>query len=106
MDQNSVNKPIDSMLGEEEESFTDPTQQQMIIVQKETYSHSEPLEITPQPHQPADGTPVVPSAPSKMTLSYVPKEFLAPSFSLAFIDLSQEETLTQEGRAGFEKEKS
>ncbi|RYR14658.1 hypothetical protein Ahy_B04g071321 [Arachis hypogaea] len=40
------------------------------------------------------------------TASYVPKEFPTPSFSLGFTDSSQEETLTQEGRPGSEKEKS
>ncbi|QHO35114.1 uncharacterized protein DS421_9g272780 [Arachis hypogaea] len=40
------------------------------------------------------------------TTSYVPKEFLPPSFSLGFTDSSQKENLTQEGRAGSKKEKS
>ncbi|RYR12393.1 hypothetical protein Ahy_B04g069932 [Arachis hypogaea] len=40
------------------------------------------------------------------TTSYVPKEFSMPSFSLGFTDLSQEETLTQEGQPGSQKGKS
>ncbi|RYQ94815.1 hypothetical protein Ahy_B08g089754 [Arachis hypogaea] len=40
------------------------------------------------------------------TASYVPKQFLAPSFSLSFTDSSKEETLTQEGQPGSEKGKS
>ncbi|KAL4287272.1 hypothetical protein AHAS_Ahas19G0169600 [Arachis hypogaea] len=40
------------------------------------------------------------------TASYIPKQFLVPSFSLGFTDLTQEETLSQEGRPGFEKGKS
>ncbi|KAL4337683.1 hypothetical protein AHAS_Ahas12G0134700 [Arachis hypogaea] len=40
------------------------------------------------------------------TASYVPKQFLALSFSLDFTDSSQEETLTQEGQPGSQKGKS
>ncbi|KAL4293847.1 hypothetical protein AHAS_Ahas18G0169000 [Arachis hypogaea] len=36
------------------------------------------------------------------TASYVPKQFLAPSFSFGFTDSSQEETLTQEGTNEYE----
>ncbi|RYR31764.1 hypothetical protein Ahy_B01g056663 [Arachis hypogaea] len=39
-------------------------------------------------------------------VSFVPKEFPVPSFSLAFTDSSQEETLTQEERSTSEKGKS
>ncbi|RYQ96946.1 hypothetical protein Ahy_B08g092896 [Arachis hypogaea] len=75
---------------------------------------------TPQPHQPTNGTPAVSVSPSKIQpppqataalmmmarTTYVPKEFLAPSFSLGLTDSSQEETVTQEGRAGSQKEKN
>ncbi|RYQ96149.1 hypothetical protein Ahy_B08g091711 [Arachis hypogaea] len=39
------------------------------------------------------------------TASYVPKQFLAPSFSFGFTDSSQEETLTQEGDQDLRREK-
>ncbi|RYR47992.1 hypothetical protein Ahy_A07g033977 [Arachis hypogaea] len=39
-------------------------------------------------------------------VSFVPKDIPAPSFSLGFIDSSQEETLIQEGRSASEKGKS
>ncbi|KAL4365336.1 hypothetical protein AHAS_Ahas07G0095900 [Arachis hypogaea] len=40
------------------------------------------------------------------TTSYVPKQFLVPSFNFGFTDSSQEETLTQDGRPESEKGKS
>ncbi|RYR33232.1 hypothetical protein Ahy_A10g047790 isoform A [Arachis hypogaea] len=46
-DQSNVNKPTDSILGLEEELVSDPVQQKMIIVQMETHSQSEPLDIVP-----------------------------------------------------------
>ncbi|RYR01744.1 hypothetical protein Ahy_B06g080607 [Arachis hypogaea] len=109
------------ILGLEEESVSDPAQQKMIIVRMETHSQSKLLDITPQPQQPAESTLTVPPAPSKIsppleatvalmmianTVSYVPKQFSAPLFSLGFTDSSQEETLTQEGQPAFEKGKS
>ncbi|RYR64535.1 hypothetical protein Ahy_A03g010626 isoform A [Arachis hypogaea] len=85
----------------EEESVSDSVQQKMIIVRMDIHSQSEPLDIVPiqvcmppstlQPQQPAESTSTVPPAPSKI---------------LDFTDSSQEETLTQEGRPGYEKEKS
>ncbi|RYQ84745.1 hypothetical protein Ahy_B10g104225 [Arachis hypogaea] len=105
----------------EEESVSDPAQQKMIVVRMETHSESEPLDITPQPQKLDESTPTVPPAPSKVNLapeataalmmmantaSYVPKEFLMPSFSLDFTYSSQEEILTQEGQPGSQKGKS
>ncbi|KAL4345109.1 hypothetical protein AHAS_Ahas11G0245500 [Arachis hypogaea] len=86
--------------GVEEESFSDPAQQQMIIVQKETHSQSKLLKIQLAPQ--------VTAALMMMAraVSFVPKEFPVPSFSLAFTDSSQEETLTQEERSTSEKGKS
>ncbi|KAL4293588.1 hypothetical protein AHAS_Ahas18G0143100 [Arachis hypogaea] len=67
---------------------------------------------TPQPQQPAESTPTLPLAPSKInpppeataalimianTASYVLKQFPVPSFSPGFTYSSQEEMLTQEG---------
>ncbi|RYR60287.1 hypothetical protein Ahy_A04g017363 [Arachis hypogaea] len=98
----------------EEESVSDPTQQKMIVFQ----SPSEPLNITPQSQKLDESTSTVPPASSKIntttvalmmmanTASYVPKEFLMPSFSLGFTDSSQEEILTQERQPEPQKEKS
>ncbi|KAL4321987.1 hypothetical protein AHAS_Ahas14G0165400 [Arachis hypogaea] len=74
---------------------------------------SSPTDSTPQPQKAYESTPTVPPTPSKIDLapeaiaaallmmartsSYVPREFLLLSFSLAFTDSSQEETQTQEG---------
>ncbi|RYR48751.1 hypothetical protein Ahy_A07g034829 [Arachis hypogaea] len=96
-------------LSREEESVTDPAQQQMIVFQPP----SQPLNITPQPQKVDESTPTVSPTPSKIdpapevtavtllmmarTASYVPKEFSLPSFSLDLTDSSQEEAQTQEG---------
>ncbi|RYR40350.1 hypothetical protein Ahy_A09g046094 [Arachis hypogaea] len=105
------------MLSREEESVSDPAQQQMIVFQPP----SKPLNIIPiqlflPSSQPTSASHVPPFEPSPQiesdpapeataaallmmarTASYVPREFLLPSFSLDFTDSSQEETQTQEG---------
>ncbi|KAL4293098.1 hypothetical protein AHAS_Ahas18G0094100 [Arachis hypogaea] len=87
------------------ESENDP----MFQTQTDQSSVNKPSDsITPQPHQAANGTPTEPAAPSKIqpapqataalmmmarAVSFVPKKFPTPSFSLGFTDSSQEETL-------------
>ncbi|QHO22900.1 uncharacterized protein DS421_12g359070 [Arachis hypogaea] len=125
-EQSSVNKPSDFIFSREEESLSDPAQQQIIVFRLS----SQPLDIQHQkvlshhlnhPHQQREpqkvdeSAPTMPPAPSKMdpapeasavallmmarTASYVPKELPLPSFSLGLTDSSQEETQTQEGVA-------
>ncbi|QHO19919.1 uncharacterized protein DS421_11g333300 [Arachis hypogaea] len=95
-DQSSVNKPTDSMLGLEEESVSDPAQQKMIIVRMETHSQSDPLDITPQPRQPVESTPIVSAAPSKINPP--------PEVTVALMMITN--TTSHEGRPRSEKGKS
>ncbi|KAL4314774.1 hypothetical protein AHAS_Ahas15G0118700 [Arachis hypogaea] len=115
-------------LSREEESVSDPTQQQMVssnstmpgfipdnISKPCATNRTIPLtESTLQPQKVYEITPTVPAAPSKIdpapkataaalllmarTASYVPRECPLPSFSLGFTDSSQEETQSQEGQ--------
>ncbi|RYR03341.1 hypothetical protein Ahy_B06g082229 [Arachis hypogaea] len=88
MEQSSVNKPSDSMFSQEEESLSDPPQQQIIVFR----SSSQPLDIvsiqlcmpsskttstspvrtipptesTPEPQKVDESTPTMPPAPSKI----------------------------------------
>ncbi|QHO13084.1 uncharacterized protein DS421_15g512520 [Arachis hypogaea] len=96
-----------------EESVSEPAEESMMVVRKET--PSEGLAITPEPSPPQqleESTPTLPPTPSKInpapedaaalmmmarTASYVPKTDPMPSFSLGLTDSSQEETATQEG---------
>ncbi|KAL4301128.1 hypothetical protein AHAS_Ahas17G0269900 [Arachis hypogaea] len=87
-EQSSVNKPSDSMFSREEESLSDPAQQQIIVFRPS----SQPLDIDPTPEATAAALLMM-----VRTVSYVPKELPLPSFSLGLTDSSQEETQTQEG---------
>ncbi|KAL4300133.1 hypothetical protein AHAS_Ahas17G0170400 [Arachis hypogaea] len=109
LDQSNVNKPSDSMLSREEESVSDPAQQQMVSSNSTMPAFiSDNSSNTLQPQKVDESTPTVPLAPSKSdpgpeataatplmmarTAFYVLKEFSLPSFSLDFTDLCQEET--------------
>ncbi|RYR36475.1 hypothetical protein Ahy_A09g041441 [Arachis hypogaea] len=78
--------------GEQEESYNDPAQEKMIVLQKEIHSQSELLSITAQSHQPAENTPTAPAAPSKMTSSFVKLEFPALSFNFGFLNRTRRYT--------------
>ncbi|QHO35976.1 uncharacterized protein DS421_9g279920 [Arachis hypogaea] len=95
-DQSSINKLTDSMLGLEEESVSDPSQQKMIIFRMKTYSQSKSLDITPQLQQPAESIPTVPSAPSKINST--------PKATTTLMMIAN--TTSYEGQPRSEKEKS
>ncbi|RYR47855.1 hypothetical protein Ahy_A07g033830 [Arachis hypogaea] len=124
-DQSSVNKPSDCMLSREEKSVSDPSQQQMIVFQPPSQSlNIVSIQVCLPSSQTTSASPVPPLEPSPpqqrvrymstrsnptpettaaallmmaRIASYVPREFLLPSFSLGLTDSSQEETQTQEG---------
>ncbi|RYR24565.1 hypothetical protein Ahy_B02g058068 isoform E [Arachis hypogaea] len=118
-EQSSVNKPSDSIFSREEESLSDPAQQQIIVFRlssqpldivliqlylpsSQTTSESPVPPFEPSPPTERDPAPEASAVALLMmarTASYVPKELPLPSFSLGLTDSSQEETQTQEGVA-------
>ncbi|RYR78963.1 hypothetical protein Ahy_A01g003827 [Arachis hypogaea] len=122
--QSSVNRPADSIMSLVEESASEPANLNMMVVRKETPSETLAIFIyvmvnfmcraallNPPPQELEESTLTLPASPSKInptpedtaammmmarTASYVPKKDPLPSFSLAFTDSSQEETITQE----------
>ncbi|RYR14480.1 hypothetical protein Ahy_B04g071061 [Arachis hypogaea] len=109
-DQSSVNIPSDSIVLIQ---LCLSSSQTISASPVPLFELSSPTDSTPQPQKAYESTPTVPPTPSKIDLapeaiaaallmmartsSYVPREFLLLSFSLAFTDSSQEETQTQEG---------
>ncbi|QHO49220.1 uncharacterized protein DS421_1g12110 [Arachis hypogaea] len=118
--QNKVVKQEESMLSPVQQSASEPTDSNMMVVREQT--PSEALAITPEPPQQLEeSTPTIPPAPTKIypaaedaaallmmarTTSYVPRTDQMPSFSLGLTDSSQEEASMQEGASTQEAERA